>query len=105
MEFTMRETLHVSMVEMWLHAVKQWFLDAAPIKCAGLECEFTTPRDRLHQRAAVLELSVASEVLVFQICRADHVLQLLRDFLGDPTIGFYGAAIGNDVRMGQSYGI
>jgi hypothetical protein len=23
MEFTMRETLHVSMVEMWLHAVKQ----------------------------------------------------------------------------------
>jgi ribonuclease D len=33
------------------------------------------------------------------------VSQLLRDFLSDPTIRFYGAAIGNDVRMLQSYGI
>jgi hypothetical protein len=33
------------------------------------------------------------------------VPQLLKDFLGDPTIRFYGAAIGNDVRMLQSYGI
>jgi ribonuclease D len=105
MEFTITETLRASMVEMWLHAVKQRFLDAAPIKCVGLDCEFTTPRDRIHQRAAVLQLSVGSEVLVFQICRADHVPQLLRDFLGDPTIRFCGAAIGNDVRMLQSYGI
>jgi hypothetical protein len=33
------------------------------------------------------------------------VPQLLRDFLGDPTIRFCRAAIGNDVRMLQSYGI
>jgi hypothetical protein len=33
------------------------------------------------------------------------VPQVLRDFLGDPTIRFCGAAIGNDVRMLQSYGI
>jgi ribonuclease D len=106
MEFTITETLCASMVEMWLHAVKQWFLDAAPIKCVGLDCEFTSPHEgRLHQRAAVLQLSVASEVLVFQICRADHVPQLLRDFLRDPTIRFCGAAIGNNVRMLQSYGI
>jgi hypothetical protein len=105
MKFTITETLRASMVEMWLHAIKQRFLDAALIKCVGLDCEFTTPRDKLHQRAAVLQLSVASEVLVFQICRADHVPQLLRDFLGDPTIRFCGAAIGNDVRMLQSYGI
>jgi hypothetical protein len=99
MEFTIMETLRASMVEMWLHAVKQRFLDAEPIKCVGLDCEFTTPRDKLHQCAAVLQLSVASEVLVFQICWADHVPQLLRDFLGDPTIRFCGVAIGNDVRM------
>jgi hypothetical protein len=73
MEFTITETLCASMVEMWLHAVKQRFLDAAPIKCVGLDCEFTTPRDKPHQHAAVLQLSVASEVLVFQICRADHM--------------------------------
>jgi hypothetical protein len=73
MEFTIMETLRASMVEMWLHTVKQRFLEAAPIKCVGLDCEFTTPRDKLHQRAAVLQLLVASKVLVFQICQADHV--------------------------------
>jgi hypothetical protein len=72
----------------------------------GLDCEFTSPREgRRNQRAAVLQLSVASEVLVFQISRADHVPQLLKDFLKDPTIRFCGAAIDNDVQMLGSYGI
>jgi hypothetical protein len=72
MKFTSTETLRASMVEMWLRTVKQRFLNAAPIKCVGLDYEFTSPREgRRHQRAAVLKLSVASEVLVFQICRAD----------------------------------
>jgi hypothetical protein len=55
------KTLCASRVE-----VKQQFLDATPIKCVGLDCEFTNPREgRRNQRAAVLQLSVASEVLVF----------------------------------------
>jgi hypothetical protein len=106
MYFTITETLCASMVEMWIRAVKQRFLDAALIKCAGLDCEFTSPRKGMrHQRAAVLQLSVASEVLIFQICQADHVPQLLKDFLKDPTIRFCGAAIDNDVQMLGSYGI
>jgi hypothetical protein len=61
MELTITETLRASMVEMWLHAVKQRFLDDAPIKCVGLDCEFTSPREgRLHQHAVVLQLSVVS---------------------------------------------
>jgi hypothetical protein len=105
MEFTITETLSASMVEMWLRAINQRFLDATPIKCVGLDCKFTSPREgRRHQRAAVLQLLVASKVLVFQ-CWADHVPQLLKDFLKDPTIRFCGAAIGNDVRMLESYGI
>jgi hypothetical protein len=69
MHFTITETLRASMEEMWIRAVKQWFLNAAPIKCVGLDCEFTSPREgRHHQRADVLQLSVASEVLVYQIC-------------------------------------
>jgi hypothetical protein len=97
MEFTITETLCASMVEMWLRTIKQWFLDAASIKCVGLDSEFTSPREgRRHQCATVLQLSVVSEVLVFQICRADHVPQLLKDFLKDPTIRLYGVAIGND---------
>jgi ribonuclease D len=106
MEFTITETLRASTGDMWIRAVKQRFLDAAPIKCVGLDREFTSPREgRRHQRATVLQLSVASEVLVFQICRADHVPQLLKDFLKDPTIRFCGAAIDNDMCMLESYGI
>jgi hypothetical protein len=48
MEFTITETLRASTVEMWLHAVNQRFLNAAPIKYVGLDCEFTTPRDKPH---------------------------------------------------------
>jgi hypothetical protein len=66
MKFTITETLRASRVEKWIHAVKRRFLDAAPIKCVGLDCEFTT--HAVPQRAAVLQLSVASEILIFQIC-------------------------------------
>jgi hypothetical protein len=66
MHFTIMKTLRASMVEMWIRAVKQRFLDATPIMCVGLDCKFTSPHEgRRNQRAAVLQLSVASEVLVF----------------------------------------
>jgi hypothetical protein len=66
MHFTVPETLRASRVEKWIRAVKQQFLDAAPIKCVGLDCKFTNPRKgRRNQRATVLQLSVAFEVLVF----------------------------------------
>jgi hypothetical protein len=72
---------------MWIRNVKQRFLDAAPIKCVGLDCEFTSPHEgRSNQRAAVLQLSVASEVLVFPICRANRVPHLLKKLLKDTTI-------------------
>jgi ribonuclease D len=91
-------------VEKWIRAVKQRFLDAAPIKCVGLDCEFTSPRED-RQHVAVLQLSVASEVLIFHICWVNRVPQLLKEFLKDTTIKFCGAAIANDVRMLSSYGI
>jgi hypothetical protein len=94
------------MVDMWIHAVKQRFLDATPIKCVGLDCEFTIPREgRRNQSAAILQILVASEVLVFQICQADHVPQLLKEFLKAPTIRFCAVAIHNDVYMLESYRI
>jgi hypothetical protein len=106
MHFTVTETLRASRVEKWIRAVKQQFLDTAPIKCVGLDCEFTNPREGRHnQCAAILQLSVASEVLVFQICQANGVPQLLKEFLKDTTIRLCGAAIANDVRMLRSYGI
>jgi hypothetical protein len=103
MNFTITETLRASRVEKCLRAVKRRFLDAAPIKCVGLDCEFTT--HEVPQRAAVLQLSMASEILIFQICKANSVPQLLKEFLKDTTIKFCGVAIANDLRMLRTYEI
>ena len=73
----------------------------------GLDCEFTDPHHggRQNQRAAVLQLSMASKNLVFQICWANEVPQLLKEFLRDNTIRFCGAANHNDVHKLSYYGI
>jgi ribonuclease D len=104
--FKVTITLHASRVEKWIRAIKKQFLDAAPIKCLGLDYEFTDPHEgRQNQRAAVLQLSVAPEILVFHICWANEVSQLLKEFLQDNTIRFCGMAIHNDVQMLRYYGI
>ena len=114
MDFKVWVTLRASRVERWIRHVKKVYLDAAPIKGVGLDCEFTDalPGRRQRdlpvedkQRAAVIQLSVATETLIFHICRADRVPKLLIDFLGDKTVNFYGVAIQNDVRMLRYYGI
>jgi hypothetical protein len=48
---------------------------------------------------------VASETLVFQICHADAVLELVREFLNNYAIMFWGATIHRDVQMLAYYGI
>ena len=106
MSFTVTVILRASTVERWIRAIKKQFLDDAPRKCVGLDCEFTDPREGIqNQRAAVFQLSVGYENLVFQICWDDEVPQLLNEFLRDKTIRFCGAAIHNDVRMLNHYGI
>jgi ribonuclease D len=106
MGFTVIVTARAARVEEWILSVKAYFLDAAPIKCVGLDCEFTSPLEgRQNQRAAVLQLSVATDTLVFQICRADAVPELLKEFLRDSSVRFCGAAIGNDLRMLRYYGL
>jgi hypothetical protein len=86
MNFTITETLRASRVEKWIRSVKRRFLNAAPIKCVGLDCEFTT--HEVPQLAAVLQLSVATEILIFQICHANRVPHQLKEFLKDTTIKF-----------------
>jgi hypothetical protein len=58
---------------------------------------WTTSTPEKKQRVAVLQLSVASETLVFQICHTDAVPELLREFLNNYEIMFWGAAIQRDV--------
>ena len=107
-------TLRAARVEKWIRDVKEKFLDAAPIKCVGLDCEFTDAVKNVRQadlpfeqrqRTAVLQLSIAYETLVFQIVHADAVPEALREFLNDDSIVFCGAAIGNDVEKLDIYSI
>ncbi|XP_051216472.1 uncharacterized protein [Lolium perenne] len=102
-------TLRAKMVEKWIRRVKRDFLDTATIKFVGLDCEFTDPRKKKvgeEQRAAVLQLSLASETLVFQMIHADiKVPQALKDFLEDGNIIFCGTAIGNDLKKLRLEGI
>ncbi|XP_051202048.1 uncharacterized protein [Lolium perenne] len=97
-------TLQARMVEKWIRGVKRDFLDAATTKCIGLDCDLTDPRVP-NQCATVLQLTVASETLVFQIIHADRVPQVLKDFLQDGNIRFCGAAISNDVKKLDRYDI
>ena len=100
-------TVRSKRVARWIRAVKRNFLDAAEVKIVGLDAEFTDPRGRGRdtQRAAVLQLSVASETLVFHVLHANEVPALLVEFLADRNIRFCGAAIHNDVAMLKPYGI
>jgi hypothetical protein len=58
-----------------------------------------------RQRAAILQLSVAYETLVFQIIHADAVPEVQHEFLNDDSIIFCGAAIRNDIVKLDYYGI
>jgi hypothetical protein len=116
MRFRVTVTLRASCMESWIHRVHREFLDRAPedSKCVGLYCEFTDAVKNVRQknlppekrqRAIVLQLSMASETLVFLICHAEAVPELLREFLNNDVIMFWGAAIQRDVQMLEYYGI
>jgi hypothetical protein len=116
MHFRVTFTLRASHMERWIHRVQQEFLNWAPENsiCVGLDFEYTKtvknvkkknfPLEKM-QHAAVLQLSMASETLVFQICHVDAVLELLREFLNNDAIMFWGATIQSDVQMLEYYGI
>ena len=50
MDFKVTYTLHAATVENWIRCVKEKFLDAAPVKCVGLDCEYTDAVTKVKQR-------------------------------------------------------
>jgi hypothetical protein len=100
MHFRVMVTRRASCVERWICRVqREFFLDRAADNsmCVGLDCEYTDalkivkqknlPPEK-KQRAAVLQLFVAFETLVFQICHADAVPELPMEFLNNDAIMF-----------------
>jgi hypothetical protein len=89
MHFSVTVTLWASRVESWIRHVHREFLDRAPedSKYVGLDCEYTDAVKNVKQKnlpldtrqhAAVLQLYMVSETLVFQIYHVDAVSELLR---------------------------
>jgi hypothetical protein len=66
--------------------------------CVGLDCGYIDavknvkqkdlPLEKKQRAAVLLQLSVASKTLVFQICHADAVSELLRELLNNDVIMF-----------------
>ncbi|XP_073351902.1 uncharacterized protein [Aegilops tauschii subsp. strangulata] len=107
-------TTQASTVEAWISRVWASYLRDADEKLVGLDTEFTNavfgkrqkdlPKEQ-KQRAAVLQLCVANECLVYHIVHARHVPAMLRRFLADRDIVFCGAGIKQDQDMLGYYGL
>ncbi|XP_051190989.2 uncharacterized protein [Lolium perenne] len=114
MEFKVTVTTRAATMEKWIYRVSEDFLCDASAKIVGLDCEFTDkvkvikqkllPEDK-RQRAAVLQLCVANDIILFQIFQATKVPCLLKKFLSSEKIWFFGAAIDMDRRMLMPYGL
>jgi hypothetical protein len=76
MEFKVTVTTRAATMEKWIYRISEDFLCDASAKIVGLDCEFTDkvkgikqkllPEDK-RQRAAVLQLCVANDIILFQV--------------------------------------
>ena len=100
-------------VEEWVKSVLN-SLQTVEMKIVGLDTEFT---DQVHgvkqkdlppemeRRAAVLQLCFADDCLVYHIVHSPRIPDELNKFLAREDIFFCGAAIGNDVKVLEPYGL
>jgi hypothetical protein len=70
--FKIMVTLRTRMVDKWIQGVKRDFLDAATTKCVELDCEFTDPRVRNNQHAAVLQIRGGPRAKMTRCHPIDH---------------------------------
>ncbi|XP_037467502.1 Werner Syndrome-like exonuclease [Triticum dicoccoides] len=100
-------------IEEWVKIVLN-SLQTVEMKIVGLDTEFT---DQVHgvkqkdlppkmeRRAAVLQLCFADDCLVYHIVHSPRIPEELNKFLAREDIFFCGAAIGNDVKVLEPYGL
>ena len=118
-------TSNPSTVVAFIRFIWKKYLNHAKHRVVGLDCEYTSyvhkkERRKLPlekqgvlvnqepQRAAVLQLCVGKNCLVYQLYQAHArgcIPPLLRWFLTNDTIMFVGAAIGNDIKKLEFYNL
>ena len=83
---------HINKIELILEKEDSY-------KIFGLDVEYTYGPE---QKAALIQLCMGKDCLLYQISSADQPCPKLADFLGMPDITFAGVDIGNDItRLGR----
>ena len=85
-------TVHPRVVRQWINNVSN-SLEKVETRVIGLDAEYTERATGKIQRAAVLQLCLEDDVLVYHIIHAPSILGELHDFLSREDIYFCGAAI------------
>lgn len=86
-----------SMVDEWLLSIKPYLNDNENV-IVGLDVECLLAKRRgMPNTAAVLQLCISGECLIFQILHASFIPKSLIDFLGNKNYKFVGVGIKDDV--------
>ncbi|XP_051230166.1 uncharacterized protein [Lolium perenne] len=98
MEFKVTVTTRAATMEKWIYRVSEDFLCDASAKIVGLDCEFTDkvkgikqkllPEDK-RQRAAVLQLCVANDIILFSDISGNKGSMFVKEIL----------ELGEDLKM------
>ena len=88
-------TIHPRVVRQWINNVSN-SLEKVETRVIGLDAEYTEHATGKIQRAAVLQLCLEDDVLVYHIIHAPYIPGELHDFLSQEDVYFCGAAIEGD---------
>ena len=94
-------TNRVSVVNNYIEKIQK-LLEQTNDKIVGLNVKYTNEQSSM-QKAAVVQLCVGMDCLVYHICQADQPCLKLAEFLANPNISFASVNIGiDDIRLRHS---
>jgi hypothetical protein len=97
-------TDHPRVVRKWINNVSN-SLQKVEMNVIGLDAEYTESSTGKIQRAAVLQLCLEDDVLVYHIIHVPSIAGELHDFLSREDIYFCGAAIAGDKQKLDPYNL
>ena len=97
-------TVHPRVVPKWINNVSN-SLEKVETRVIGLEVEYTEHATGKIQRAAVLQLCLEDDVLMYHIIHVPSIPGELHDFLSREDIYFCGAAIEGDKQKMEPYNL
>ena len=97
-------TIHPRVVRKWINNVSN-SLEKVETRVIGLDAEYTERAPGKIQHAAILQLCLEDDVLVYHIIHAPSIPGELHDFSSQEDIYFCGAAIAGDKQKLEPYNL